>query len=104
MKDDAADNGDLNGHGSPGLAGYEYPVDVSVWLALDLVVASRFTNELVLEPEGDEDVEADLNEYEPGRVANRLPIENYRLVVQAKLRSGNAWTQKSIRSCLSFPT
>ena len=35
----------------------EYQIDVSVWLALDLVLAAKLTHELVLEPASQEDVE-----------------------------------------------
>lgn len=56
------------GSGSHSMTGYEYQIDVSVWLALDLVLSSELTNELVLEPATEEGIEADLAETEPGRV------------------------------------
>lgn len=74
------------------LAGYEYQIDVSVWLALDLILAGRLTHELVLEPASQEDIEADLEECAPGRVTSVISMSTYRLVVQAKLRTGDAWT------------
>jgi len=88
------------GAGGDALAGYEYQIDVSVWLALDLILASRLAQELVLEPASQEDIEADLQDHEPGRVISEIPIQGYKLVVQAKLRGGDAWTVSGIKSLL----
>jgi hypothetical protein len=38
------------GSGSHALAGYEHQIDVSSWLALDLVLVSKRTSDLTLEP------------------------------------------------------
>jgi hypothetical protein len=43
-----ANNQECGGAGGDSLAGYEYQIDVSVWLALDLVLAAKLTHELVL--------------------------------------------------------
>jgi len=96
----ASDSADIGGDGagSASLEGYEYQVDVSIWLALDLILALRAATHLQLEPSSQEDVEADMS------VASTLVIETYRLVVQAKLRSGDAWTIKSIESLLQHGT
>jgi hypothetical protein len=83
------------GSGGHAIAGYEYQIDVSVWLALDLVLANRLANELVLEPASEEDIEADLAENELGRLTSTAALNGYRLVVQAKLRSGDAWMVSS---------
>lgn len=89
-----------HGSGSDGLAGYDYQVDVSVWLALDLVVNLKFSSELVLEPASQEDLEGDLEEFEPGRVNSISEIGTYKLVVQAKLRNGDNWSADTIKSLL----
>lgn len=89
------------GSGGDSLAGYEYQIDVSVWLALDLVLASKLTHELILEPASDEDIEADLTEFEPGRVVSKAPLGDYTLVVQAKLRGGDAWTVAGVKTLLN---
>lgn len=88
------------GSGSHSMTGYEYQIDVSVWLALDLVLSSEFTNEVVLEPATEEDIEADLAETEPGRVVTTAKVEHYRLIVQAKLRSGDAWSVAGVKGLL----
>lgn len=90
----------VGGSGGASIAGYEYQIDVSVWLALDLVLANRLTPELVLEPASEEDVEADLAETEPGRLTSIANLDGYRLIVQAKLRSGDAWTVAGVKSLL----
>ncbi|OEZ90509.1 hypothetical protein JAB8_19520 [Janthinobacterium sp. HH106] len=89
------------GSGAVSIVGYEYQIDVSVWLALDLVLASKLTHELVLEPATEEDIEADLTEYEPGRITSTVSMDGYRLIVQAKLRTGDAWTVSGIKALLN---
>lgn len=88
------------GSGAHALAGYDYQIDVSVWLALDLLLANRFARSIQLEPTSQEDIEADLTESEPGRLATRVATEGYKLVVQAKRRSGDAWTVAGVRALL----
>lgn len=88
------------GSGAASLAGYEYQVDVSVWLALDLVLVSQLTDELELEPASQEDLEAELADTEPGRLVSRVPMKGYTLVVQAKRRGGDAWTPSTLRTLL----
>ncbi|MCV2366967.1 hypothetical protein [Roseateles oligotrophus] len=92
------------GSGSHSMAGYEYQIDVSVWLALDLVLSSEFAKEVVLEPATEEDIEADLAETEPGRVVTTAKVEQYRLIVQAKLRSGDAWSVAGVKRLLEHGT
>ncbi len=88
------------GSGAASLAGYEYQIDVSVWLALDLVLVSQQTEELELEPASQEDLEAELTETQPGRLVSRVPMKGYTLVVQAKRRGGDAWTPSTLRTLL----
>jgi hypothetical protein len=85
------------GSGGTAVDGYEYQIDVSVWLALDLVLASRLTEALVLEPSSEEDVEADI-------VTSEAKLDGYRLIVQAKLRGGDAWTVLGIDTLLHHGT
>ena len=92
------------GAGGDALAGYEYQMDVSVWLALDLVLANKLAHECVLEPESQEDLEADLDEFEPGRITSVVPMTGYRLIVQAKLRTGDAWTVAGVKNLLNHGT
>lgn len=91
---------EAGGSGGQSVAGYEYQIDVSVWLALDLVLANRLTQELVLEPASEEDIEANLDENEPGRLTSTATLDGYRLIVQAKLRGGDAWTVAGVKALL----
>jgi hypothetical protein len=77
-----------SGSGGHSVAGYEYQIDVSVWLAVDLVLANRLAHELVLEPASEEDIEADLAENEPGRLTSTAALDGYRLSVQPTSRDG----------------
>ena len=88
------------GSGRAAVAGFEYQIDVSVWLALDLILASRLTQEVVLEPASQEDLEAKLEDYAPGCVTSSTALDGYDLVIQAKHRSGDAWTVPGIRRLL----
>lgn len=92
------------GSGSHSMIGYEYQIDVSVWLALDLVLSSELANEVILEPATEEDIEADLAETEPGHVVTIAEVEQYRLIVQAKLRSGDAWSVAGVKGLLEHGT
>lgn len=88
------------GSGAHSLAGYDYQVDVSVWLALDLLLANKIAQSIELEPASEEDIEAELIESEPGRLATKVSADGYKLVVQAKLRGGDAWTVAGINALL----
>ncbi|NJO35769.1 MAG: hypothetical protein HC869_24500, partial [Rhodospirillales bacterium] len=91
---------EVGGSGGHSIAGYEYQIDVSVWVALDLVLASRLALELVLEPASEEDIEGDLADDEPGRLTSTAALDGYRLIVQAKLRGGDAWTVAGVKALL----
>jgi len=88
------------GSGGHSIAGYEYQIDVSVWLALDLVLANRLAQELILEPPSEEDIEADLAANEPSLLTSTAILNGYRLIVQAKLRGGDAWSVASVKALL----
>lgn len=71
---------DVTGSGAYALAGYDYQVDVSLWLGLDLMLANKIAQSIELEPATEEDIEADLTETEPGRLATNVAVDGYRLV------------------------
>ncbi|ANI34669.1 hypothetical protein AA098_14735 [Pseudomonas sp. JY-Q] len=89
------------GSGAHSLAGYDYQADVSIWLALDVMLSSGLTQTIELEPASEEDIEAQLLDDEPGRVSTLAGMDDYTLVVQAKLRSGDAWTMKGVSRLLN---
>lgn len=89
-----------SGAGGYALAGYDYQIDVSIWLALDLVLANGYTSEVLVEPISEEDLEADLKSTGPGSLATTSELDGYRLIVQAKRRTGNAWTVADVNALL----
>lgn len=95
---------DDKGSGGDALAGLDYQIDVSVWLALDLILANQLTDEVELEPASEEDIEAVLAPNEAGAVVSAVRLfdqgKPYRLVVQAKLRSGDPWRVSDINALL----
>lgn len=90
--------------GAAGLEGYLYQVDVSIWVALDFVVAKQLATHVVLEPVGQEDLEAPFEETELGAVRTQTPLAGRQLVVQAKLRNTGSWTLRSLGDLLLHGT
>lgn len=88
------------GSGAPALEGYLYQVDVSVWTALDLVLAKKLANAVELEPCSQEDIEAHLPETDPGKVVLGSAVGQRLLVIQAKLRTGEPWNVSAITALL----
>jgi hypothetical protein len=86
--------------GSTALTGFLYQVEVSIWVALDLLLAKRLTRRLVLEAATEEDVEAELAEDGPGPAATAGDLATYALVVQAKMRDTGPWSLKAIEALL----
>jgi hypothetical protein len=81
--------------GGASLEGYFYQLDVSILTALDLVLAKKVAHEIVLEPTTDEDLESDI-ENEPGALSETIALDNYRLVLQCKLRSTGPWKYEEL--------
>ena len=73
--------------------GFDYQLDVSILAALRLLLISKATTRLVLEPANEEDLEADLEPDVPGRMQSSATIAGaYKLVIQVKRRSGEPWS------------
>jgi hypothetical protein len=91
--------------GGASLDGYLYQVDISIWAALDLLLAKKLAQQLVLEPASKEDLEARLSDAEPGRLAARVNVNASKLlVVQAKLRKTGPWKVGELASLLQHGT
>ncbi len=94
--------------GSAGFRGYEYQVDVSVWAALDLVLAKGMTTAIEVEPASQEDVEAWLSGVElqkqdptdPGRMSVQAQVGDRALVVQAKFTARGEWSHTALTRLL----
>ena len=75
------------------LDGFEYQIGVSVLVALRLMLITKSATRITLEPANNEDLEADLEPTTPGRVqAGANMAEDYKLVVQVKLRNSGPWS------------
>jgi hypothetical protein len=51
---------------------YWYQADVSVWAALDVLLAKKLADQLVLEPTGEDDLEGDLHDEAAASVTSEL--------------------------------
>ncbi len=68
--------------------GFDYQVDVSVFVALKLLLISKSATQITLEPVNDEDLEVDLDSSEPGFVqVDANTVGGYKLMIQVKLRN-----------------
>lgn len=83
-----------------GLAGYDYQVDVSIYLALDLMLARKRLSAITLEPANHEDLAADLEDERLVSAATKITISGYPLIVQAKLRNGEPWGCNVLKTLL----
>lgn len=103
---DAAGNEGTPGQGGPAaLVGFLYQAKVSVWVALDLILRLRTVDAIELEPAGQEDIAADFRDEEtPPVVGAVASTPTKTLVVQVKRRSGDAWTEASLRRLLTHGT
>ena len=82
-------------------AGFDYQLDVSILAALQLLLISKAATRLVLEPASEEDLEADLDPYVPGRVQPSATVAGgYKLVVQIKMDNGEPWSVKDFEALL----
>jgi len=82
------------------LDGYWYQLKVSILFALDLLAYKQLTDQIVLEPVSEEDLEAEFKN-ELGTVTQGLSLNTRRLVVQCKLRSTGPWKISDIVTLLS---
>jgi hypothetical protein len=89
--------------GGASLAGYFYQLDASILTALDLVLARRVAQQVVLEPASQEDLEAEV-ENAPGALTETIALDTYRLVIQCKLRSTGPWKHEELTRLLAHGT
>lgn len=85
--------------GNPSYGGYEYQILVTIWVALDLILAKLLTDHIVIEPPSHEDIEAELNP-ERAFVSFNVPGATMDLIVQAKSRSTGSWSSSGIAEIL----
>ena len=94
---------DVGAHGNPGFVGYEYQIEVTVWLALDLLLGKAVTQEIVVEPPSNEDIEAAVTD--PARATLGLGCQDgaRRLVIQVKRRTSAPWSRSDFELVVRGP-
>lgn len=83
--------------------GYEYQIDVTVWLALSWMVARKFCAAVEVEPASSEDIEAELNvpaERAKVRVSANIAGDR-RVIVQVKSKGTGPWSAKEFREVIA---
>ena len=85
--------------GAPGYAGYEYQIDVTVWLTLHLVANLRVADSVHIEPASQEDLEVEIELPEQTQTI-KAQGKKYTLVVQAKQRTTSIWTEAKLKKVL----
>ena len=78
--------------GNTGFAGYEYQIEATVWLALELMLARSVTEKMVIEPPSQEDVEATVQDPADAALGLALEDSTSRLAFQIKSRSSAPWS------------
>ena len=87
--------------GNAGFAGYDYQIEATVWLALELMVARSVTDEVVIEPPSQEDVEATIQD--AGKAELRLCCADSpsRHAFQMKRRSSAPWSASDLAKVIT---
>ena len=89
------------GRGNPSFAGYEYQIDATVWLALELMLARSVSEELVVEPPSQEDVEAAVRDKAAASLGMASEEGSRRFSFQIKSRSGEPWSAAALGGILT---
>jgi len=87
--------------GNAGYAGYEYQIEVTIWVALDLILARTATNELTIEPPSQEDLEAVVHDPDKTVLGLTAESDQIELIFQAKTRSGAPWSSADLAKILT---
>ena len=86
---------------NPSYAGYEYQVYATIWVALDLVFAKQVTDELTIEPQSQEDLEATAHDPESAFPGLRASGDSFDIMFQFKTRSGAPWSSTDLAKVLT---
>jgi HEAT repeat protein len=92
----------MHGTGNPGYAGYEYQIEVTIWIALDLLLAKAGTDALNIEPPSHEDIEASIQD--PDNALLDLTVQaadRINLTFQIKTRSSSPWSSSDFAKILT---
>ncbi len=86
--------------GNPGFAGYEYQIEVTVWVALDLMLAKGATDEIEIEPRSEEDLQAAVTDPAGASLGLAADGAQLHLNLQVKTRSGSPWPATAVADVL----
>lgn len=88
--------------GNPGYAGYEYQIEVTIWIALDLMLAKAATDTLNIEPPSHEDIEASIQKPADALLGLMAQVDDRMdLIFQVKTRSSSPWSSKDFARILT---
>jgi hypothetical protein len=92
LKADKPGKGGSSSGAPAALAGFAYQLNVSIFVALDLLLIQKSARVVTLEPANSEDIESILDEGQPDTTeAHSTMSEGYNLIIQVKRRSGEPW-------------
>jgi len=87
--------------GNPSYGGYDYQIQVTVWVGLDLIFAKQVTDKIFIEPPSHEDIEAELNvDSNDASVNLNIPEGGIDLIIQIKSKSTGPWSSSNIKEIL----
>jgi hypothetical protein len=80
--------------GSPGFKGYDYQITATVWIALELFLAQQRSEEILVEPLSQEDIEASISDNAEDRAVSTVGTHYgaEHLYIQVKRRSTGPWS------------
>lgn len=87
--------------GLPSYRGFEYQIDASIWIALDLMLVKERIAGMLVEPSNSEDVEAELAAAPPDSQTTSINVtvtKGRRMLYQMKTRSTGPWTDAAFSS------
>jgi hypothetical protein len=87
--------------GNAGYAGYEYQIEVTIWIALDLILAKAATSELTIEPPSHEDLEAAVQDPDEALLGLAAEGDRVDFIFQAKTRSASPWSSADLAKVLT---
>ena len=87
--------------GNPSYAGYEYQIEVTIWIALQLIIAESVTDKVDIEPQSYEDIEVSIQNPDNAHLGIGVQIpERIDLIFQIKTRSNSPWTSSEMSKIL----
>lgn len=87
--------------GNPSYAGYEYQINVTIWVSLDLMLAKAETKQLTIEPRSQEDIETSIQDPDKALLGLDAQTSQIELIFQVKTRSVAPWSSRDMAKILT---